>query len=258
MIRPAALWQAELKRRLAAAWLAKMLATTLGIGAFFVAYFWVLNYPQDAVTIMPLTGLDRLVPLDGRAMPLYLSLWAYVSIGPALLRDGRELARYGAATFILSAIGLAVFLLWPSSTPDFGIDWAQYPTMSFLKSVDVSANACPSLHVAFAAFSGIWIDRLLRDIGLGRLVRILNLLWCVGIVYSTLAVRQHVVLDVVAGAALGAAVALAHRGIGRWRGVFGDVWRRCRRCPRRRLEARAASSAAPFPTDPVAGRRRNG
>jgi membrane-associated phospholipid phosphatase len=34
--------------------------------------------------------------------------------------------------------------------------------------------------------------------------------WCLGILYSTLAVRQHVLWDVIAGAALGAAVALGY------------------------------------------------
>ncbi len=201
-------WRSELRTRLAAAWIVKMLATTLGISAFFVAYFWVLHYPQNAVTTMPLTALDRLIPVDPRAMPLYLSLWFYVSIAPALLRNGRELAYYGLGTFVLSAVGLMVFLIWPTTTPDFGIEWSQYPSMAFLKRVDVSANACPSLHVAFAVFTAVWLDRLLKQIRLGAGIRAVSLLWCLGILYSTLAVRQHVLWDVIAGAVLGVVVAL--------------------------------------------------
>jgi len=71
-------------------------------------------------------------------------------------------------------------------------------------------NACPSLHVAFAVFAAAGLARELRAIGAARWLRALSILWCVGIVYSTLATRQHVVLDVVAGALLGALVALAH------------------------------------------------
>jgi membrane-associated phospholipid phosphatase len=208
MTASAAAWPRELKRRLTTDWISKMLATTLGISVFFVVYFWVLRSSQDVAVVMPLTALDRLVPIGPWAMPFYLSLWFYVSIGPALVRDGRDLARYGFATFILSALGLTAFLLWPTSTPDFAVDWDRYPSMAFLKDVDASANACPSLHVAFAVFTGLRLDRLLRDIGLATVSRLLNLLWCVAIVYSTLAVRQHVVLDVLAGIALGGAVAL--------------------------------------------------
>ena len=253
-------WRRALSDRLASAWVAKMLATVLGIGAFFLAYFWVLRNPQDSVVVMPLTAIDRMIPVEPRAMPLYLSLWFYVSIAPALLRDARDLARYGLATFVVSVVGLGIFLFWPTTTPDFGIDWARYPSMEFLKRVDVSANACPSLHVAFAVFTGLWLDRLLREIGLGRVARAVNLLWCLGILYSTLAVRQHVLLDVLAGAALGAAVALAHR--------FLDG-RRARRGDRLPVPSRAAgftrqaavpatSAAAPSRTARAAGPPRTG
>jgi membrane-associated phospholipid phosphatase len=223
-----------------------MLATVLGIGAFFIAYFWVLRNPQDSVAVMPLTAIDRAVPIEPWALPLYLSLWFYVSIAPALLRNGRELARYGLATFVISVIGLGIFLFWPTTTPDFGIDWARYPSMAFLKRVDVSANACPSLHVAFAVFTGLWLDRLLREIGLGHGVRAGNVVWCLGILYSTLAVRQHVLLDVVAGAALGAAVALAHRRLSGWDGFTGPA------------AVPATSGAAPSRTARAAGPPRTG
>ena len=48
-------------------------------------------------------------------------------------------------------------------------------------------------------------------------MRSLNALWCVGILYATLAIRQHVALDMLAGSALGGLVgwlsllSLAHR-----------------------------------------------
>ena len=46
--------------------------------------------------------------------------------------------------------------------------------------------------------------------GAGKVVRAFNWLWCLGILYSTVAIRQHVVLDVLAGAGLGAVVAAVH------------------------------------------------
>jgi membrane-associated phospholipid phosphatase len=44
----------------------------------------------------------------------------------------------------------------------------------------------------------------------GRGVCAFNWLWCLGILYSTVAIRQHVVFDVIAGAGLGAVVAVVH------------------------------------------------
>ena len=187
-----------------------MIGTTLGMTVFFVAYFWVLRNPLHPPTIMPITAIDRSISFSAAALPLYLSLWIYVSLAPALLIDGRELISYGLAAIALSVIGLGIFLLWPTTVSPSDVNWSHHPSFSFLKSVDASGNACPSLHVAFAVFTALWFERLLRQMGGGGLARTLNLLWCLGILYSTIATRQHVLLDVLAGAVLGATVAVVH------------------------------------------------
>lgn len=207
---PDASWRRQLPARVAALWWVKMVSNMAGMAAFFVAYFSVLHHPQFPVTVMPLTWVDHWVAFEPAAMPLYVSLWVYVSLPLALLKDRRELASYGLATLALSGIGLGIFLGYPSAVPAFGVDWAQYPSVAFLKTVDVGGNACPSLHVAFAVFSAVWLERLLREMNVGVPVRVLNWAWCFGIVYSTLATRQHVSLDVLAGAALGFAVVALH------------------------------------------------
>jgi membrane-associated phospholipid phosphatase len=201
-------WQRQLGRRVRILWVPKMLGTTLGIAAFFVAYFWILRHPFFPITIMPFTALDRLIVFRPEVLPLYASLWVYVGLGPALLKNGRECRMYGFAALWLAVVGLGIFLLWPTATPKFEIDWSQHPSMSFLRTMDVAANACPSLHVAFAVFTAIWLDHVLRELRVGRLGRTLNWLWCLGILYSTLALRQHVVVDALAGAALGAVIAV--------------------------------------------------
>jgi membrane-associated phospholipid phosphatase len=89
-------------------------------------------------------------------------------------------------------------------------DWSQHPAFAFLQKVDASGNACPSLHVAFAVFTAVWLGRLLRQMSAGRRVCAFSWLWCLGILYSTVAIRQHVVFDVIAGAGLGAVVAVVH------------------------------------------------
>lgn len=203
-------WRGELLRRVRTLWLAKMLGTTIGITVFMMAYFWVLGHPFFPVTVMPLTALDRAIGFRPEAMPLYLSLWVYISLAPAMLQRGRELASYGAATLALSLAGLGIFIAWPTAMPTVEIDWAQYPTMTFLKNLDLAGNACPSLHVAFAVFTAIWLERLLREMDTGRVLRALNWLWCAGILYSTVATLQHVVLDVLGGAVLGSIAAAMH------------------------------------------------
>jgi membrane-associated phospholipid phosphatase len=200
-------WLHLLGRRLCTRWPAKMLGTILFMAAFFAVYFRLLNHPLFPVTTIPRIAVDRLIGFRPEALPLYLSLWIYVSLAPAFLQDRREIASYVVAVSMLGLLGFGFFLFWPTAVPKAEIDWSQHPAFAFLKTVDASGNACPSLHAAFAVFTALWFGRLLRGVGAGRLVRGLNWLWCLGILYSTVAIRQHVVLDILAGAALGAIVA---------------------------------------------------
>lgn len=211
-------WLRAAGARLLVWWPVKMTGTTIGMTVFFVAYFQVLNNPLFPVTTMPLTAIDRAIGFLPESLALYFSLWIYVSLAPALIVDRRELISYALAAAGLAGAGLAVFVLWPTAVPRPDVDWSAYPAFEFLHSVDASGNACPSLHVAFAVFTAFWIARLLQEMGAGRAARAFNWLWCLGILYSTIATRQHVAIDVVAGAALGAVVAVLHL---RWVGKGG-------------------------------------
>lgn len=192
----------------------KGIGTPLFIGLFFGAYFYVLKAPAYPTTVMPVTWLDQVISFQPWTMPLYVSLWVYVSLPPALLATRRELHRYGMAMAGTCLAGLIAFYFWPTAVPAAHIDWARYPEVGFLKNVDAAGNAFPSLHVATAIFSGIWLDRLLRRFGAPLWSLLFNWTWCTGIIYSTLATRQHVAVDVLAGLALGGAAAwlsLRHR-----------------------------------------------
>lgn len=201
-------------------WPAKFIGTTLGMTVFFVVYFWLLHHPQFPITIMPLTAVDRLITFRPEALLLYVSLWFYVSLPPALLTDRRELWSYLMAATLLCVIGCAFFLFWPTAVPVFPLDSPRDSFFSILQRVDASGNACPSLHVAFAVFTACWMHRLLREMNAGALARAANWLWCVGILYSTIATRQHVAIDVAAGALLGAVVAMGHLRLHRKRMVL--------------------------------------
>lgn len=205
-------WAREIRRRLLSdAWL-KLTGISLFVAAFFAAYFFVLQHPMFAVTVMPLTPVDAWVPFQPEAFWLYVSLWIYSPLAAGLSGDRRELLRHSLAAGALAVAGLALFFCWPSAIPLSDIDWSLHPWLEPLKQADAAGNACPSLHVAFAVLGMIAIERVCVRIGAPTLVRALNLVWCVGIIYSTLAIRQHVVIDAIAGCALGAGAGLFLRG----------------------------------------------
>lgn len=181
----------------------KAFGTMLFIAVFFGAYFYLLKHPASTPVVMRLTALDSLVSPEPLALPLYFSLWVYVSLPPVLLATRRELCEYGLAMALMCLAGLIIFYFWPTAVPEQVFGALQQGEPGFLKTVDASGNACPSLHVATAIFSGFWLHRLLRRIGSPAWVVAFSGIWCAGIVYSTVATRQHVVLDVLGGLALG-------------------------------------------------------
>jgi len=198
--------------RVANLWVLKMLSTAGGIAIFFYAYFWAMRHPLGAVTVMPVTWVDELIGFQPLSFPLYVFLWFYISLGTALAKDLRELATYGIVSLGMSVVGLAIFMTFPTRAPDFGIDWSLYPSMQILKSVDVGGNAFPSLHAAFCVFTAVVLQAQLASLGAAPWLRAGNLLLCAGILYSTMATRQHVALDAVAGALLGGVASLAYLG----------------------------------------------
>lgn len=177
----------------------KGIGITFFISIFFVAYFHILKNPAFPTTVIPFTYFDHIIGFQPLALPLYLSLWLYVATPPVLIAKRKELYEYTFSIGIMSMIGLAIFYFWPTTIPLSNINWDQYPSIDFLKNIDAAGNACPSLHVATAVFSGFWLDYLLLRFKTPQYLRIINLVWCVGIIYSTIATRQHVTLDVLGG-----------------------------------------------------------
>jgi len=196
-------WHLQIFTRMKSHLFLKLTGITLFMWAFFAGYLYLLKNPVFPVTMMPLTELDIAVGFKPDTLFLYVSLWLYVTLPAGLQATRRELIYYALAVGVLCVTGFACFLFWPTAVPSANIDWDQNFGFSFLKSVDASGNACPSLHVATAVFSAVWLNRLLFEVGAPRIVRVFNWAWCVGIAYSTLATKQHVAVDMAAGATMG-------------------------------------------------------
>jgi len=208
-------WATALVARARRHFVLKVVGTTIGIALFFVAYFQLLHHPVYAVRTMPLTALDGAIPFAPAALPVYLTLWVYVGAGPGLQRDLRDLLAYGAWIVLLCIAGLLVFLFWPTQIPAHTIDVSRYAGFTMLQGVDAAGNAFPSMHVAIATFTMLRLQDVWRRTGSPFFLRALDVGWCTAIVASTVLTKQHVVLDVVGGVALGAAFAVASLRAGR-------------------------------------------
>lgn len=207
-------WTTDIAQRMRRHFLLKLFGTTACISVFFFGYFWLLRNPVYPVVVMPLTALDHLIPFQPGMLVPYLSLWLYVGVAPGLQRTYRELFVYGLWAGALCLTGLGLFHFWPTAVPPLTFDVSGQPGFRMLQGVDASGNACPSMHVAISMFTVIWIEHLLRGARVPGALRALNVTWFLAITWSTLAIKQHVVIDVLAGVLLGAAFAIPSL---RWR-----------------------------------------
>jgi hypothetical protein len=196
--------------RLVTLWWLKAVGTSLFMWFFFYLYFRIQGAPHFAVVDVSLTWLDRAIPMQNWAWFPYLSLWLYTSLPVALQPNLRSLVYYGICIGGVCAAGLLCFYYWPTSTA--GLFIPQGGALPWLKGVDLAGNACPSLHVASAAFSWAWLRHQLEEEGAGRNWHRLNLIWVLCIVISTMLTKQHAAWDVLAGAVLGAVCAAASLG----------------------------------------------
>ncbi|MFD1577656.1 phosphatase PAP2 family protein [Ramlibacter ginsenosidimutans] len=202
-------WTGSLLHRLQTLWLLKMTGTIGGIWGFFLLYFWTQESRATHAVTVPMTAVDHWVGVSQSALLPYASLWVYVALAPALARDLAGVRKYVSGALIMAFLGLATYWFFPTTTPAFGVHWSDYPALQVLKTADRGGNAFPSLHVAFAVYSGAIIAGELRSISAPPWVRGASWLWCAAIVYSTLATRQHVAIDVAGGLVVAAVALLA-------------------------------------------------
>ena len=201
--------------RLRLQWRLKIVLSVLLPAIFAACYLQIQRHPLFPVTAMPLTGFDRWLPFLPGTVYLYESLWLITAIGPSLMASREELYAYCRGVLAVGATSFTFFLLCPTSSPR-PLDLSGANTAyRVLTGIDNELNAFPSLHVALAVFSAACAYAVLPGNWrrwTGRLIWV----WALGITVSTLLTKQHVVADVVAGAALGfAGHAIARRTIRR-------------------------------------------
>ena len=203
-------WLRSLHTRVATLWWLKALGNTVFLVVFFQLYLWLQKNPLFAVTQIPATALDDWIGFQPWTITLYLSLWVYTALPVALQPDKPRLMRYAGTISVLCLVALLVFLVWPTSVSDaVGVRPASNGLFAMLYAVDSTGNACPSLDVAASVMSCMWLQAILTLVRAPAWLNAVNVAWCLGIVFSTLATKQHLLLDVLAGVALGIGIGWA-------------------------------------------------
>jgi membrane-associated phospholipid phosphatase len=173
----------------------------LVLGLFLtVPYFMILHHPIFSARVVPLTPLDRFLPLFQPAIYIYMSFDFLLTLPLLLVRDSWSLRQMAFGFALITSVSHLFFILWPTQIPALisGPEVTD-PLLRMVRTVDTNLNACPSLHASLAIYSALCCARLLKS----RKQQAGVWLWALLILAATLLAKQHVVLDLIAGGALG-------------------------------------------------------
>jgi membrane-associated phospholipid phosphatase len=170
----------------------------------YVPYLFLQRHPFFPPTGMSASFLDRLVPFSDLAVWPYLSIYLLMPVGPFLMGRRNQILRYAAGIVLISFFADIIFLLRPTLSPRPVVAGTS-AAYQMLTAIDNSFHAFPSLHAAFAVYSALCAGLVLRELGSRRILRFGIWIWALMILYATLATKQHVLVDIIAGSGLGLA-----------------------------------------------------
>ena len=171
--------------------------------AIWGGYLFIERHPLFTPVAMRATWFDRAIPFTPGAVYLYESLWLLMPVAPWLMDSRRDLARYIRGLLVVILAAFVIFIVYPTTAPRPAAIHGANGLYMELISVDNELNAFPSLHAALAVFHALCCQALFstgrrRGLAIG-----IVWMWSAGILASTLLTKQHVVMDIVAGTALG-------------------------------------------------------
>jgi membrane-associated phospholipid phosphatase len=163
-------------------------------GPFILTYQITNRWPLFEPQVLPFTALDRLIPFVPELLPLYVAYiplywWTIVRS-----EDDRELNRLFWVAHFQLLLSLPFFLFFPVRMPveqfypPQALGWADAAWRWF----DAPNNCFPSLHVSNCL--------LLLHFNWRRPHRLLFAAASLGVIASTVLVKQHYVVDVLGGA----------------------------------------------------------
>lgn len=164
-------------------------------------YHLLQHYPLLPAWTMTPTVFDDAIPFAQWMAWPYLSLFVMLPIAPFFIQEPRDVRRFAIDFALIGLVSHVAFLVLPTQIERPSVD-ASDPLYQFVLSTDGPRNACPSLHASMTVYSALWCGFLIRHHRYAWLTWIGVTLWTLAIFYATIATRQHVLVDLLAGAVL--------------------------------------------------------
>lgn len=171
--------------------------------AAYAPYLYLQNHHFFPVVELPRTFADAAIPFSAWTVCIYLSLYLLTPIGPFLMNKPAQIYRYAAGIMLISLFANLIFVFWPTVAPQRPDALGTNMLYRTLVAHDNRYHAFPSLHAAFAVYSAACGGLVLRELGSRPIWRRALWLWACLILYATLSTKQHFLVDIAAGSALG-------------------------------------------------------
>ncbi len=190
-------------RLLAVQWRTKLFLAGILTSLFWAGYFSLQHFPVFPETMMAPTKVDRWIPFLPDATPIYLSQFLTMPLILGLTTSRRRLISSCLGLVLIMAVAFVFFFFRPTFVSRPTIPPGSYPLLEMLWSIDRPRNACPSLHAAFVIFLAGQAVSVFREFQCSRCWILAAWISGVAVLVSTLLIKQHVLLDLVAGSVLG-------------------------------------------------------
>ena len=184
------------------------LALSVGLAAASGAGYYAVGLTRDPTQVRELfTPIDREIPFVAHSVWIYL--WALpAALSPLfVVRSRRLLHRTAVAFAVVMAVSLCFFTFVPVSSVFLRVDRARLDVsrpsewlVALIYTIDPPTNCFPSLHVSITSLAAFAVWKANRVYGA------LALLAAALVGISVCTVKQHFVLDAVAGLSLAAIV----------------------------------------------------
>jgi membrane-associated phospholipid phosphatase len=145
------------------------------------------------------SSFDLAIPVNFYGLWFYLSFYGLLGwIGLGV--EDRTYKRYITSIFWTALLSHLVFLFFPNGVTREAIDLDSAPAVyQWLVLADQPRNAFPSLHASLSILAGL---AALTSKKLGSLAHSIAWIWIIGILWSTISLRQHYAFDLITGGGL--------------------------------------------------------
>ncbi|MCP3891997.1 MAG: MBL fold metallo-hydrolase [Desulfobulbaceae bacterium] len=181
----------------------KLLLGTILTFGIYAGYLLIQRYLFFSPVSMEQTSLDRVIPFVPDSVYVYQSIWFLVPIAPWLMRTVKEIYRYTVGLLVICCISFTVFMVFPTiiTRPESLVETNLL--YQLLIQVDKELNAFPSLHVSLVLFHLLCCIKIFSEMNLRRRYKLIVWIWAMGIIFSTLLTKQHILYDVFGGILVG-------------------------------------------------------